>query len=196
MMDDNQGKRKWIRRAIIACVLVGIGLLAAFKWQDGLRLLLYHKPVQYDQPFGPVIAEADRIVVRGDGFDCCGPVNETAVLFTVTEPEEVADVATHIRFLPRLTTNSLSEACMCCGGPGIDWYKGKKRVALTAMQHGYAIRWRGFSTVRILGFRVGYGDGLLTEESQEWLKGWFRSHGIEPEEEEESGDKAVESDKE
>jgi len=195
-MMDNQGKRKWIRRTIIAGVLVGIGLLAAFNWQDGLRLLIYHKPVQYDHPFGPVIAEADRIVVRGDGFDCCGPVDETAVLFTVTEPEEVADVAGHIRFVPRTTVNSFSEACMCCGGPGIDWYKGEKRVALTTMQHGYAIRWRGFSTVRILGFRVGYGDGPLTEESQAWLKGWFRSHGVEPEEEEESADKAVEGDRE
>ncbi|MCI5221353.1 MAG: hypothetical protein D3924_01380 [Candidatus Electrothrix sp. AR4] len=189
-----KNKRNWIRRAIITCVLVGVALLAAFKWQDGLRrLVISHKPVQYDQPFGPVIAEADRIVVRGGGFDCCGPVDETAVLFTVTEPEEVADVARHIRFTQRTTTNSLSEACMCCGGPGIDWYKGKKRVALTAMQHGYAIRWRGFSTMRILGFRVGYGDGPLTEESQAWLKEWFRSHGIEPEEEG-SVDKAVESD--
>ncbi|MCI5146376.1 MAG: hypothetical protein D3923_12815 [Candidatus Electrothrix sp. AR3] len=122
----NQRKRKWIRRAIIAGVLVGIVLLAAFKWQDGLRrLVIHHKPVQYDQPFGPVIAEADRIVVRGDGFDCCGPVDEAAVLFTVTEPEEIADVAAHIRFLPRLTKNSLAEACMCCGGPGI-----KERSAL------------------------------------------------------------------
>ncbi|XOF33997.1 MAG: hypothetical protein ACL93V_01470 [Candidatus Electrothrix sp. YB6] len=181
MMDR---QRKWIRRVVIAGLLAGIALLAAFKWQDGLRLLIYHKPVQYDRSFESVIAEADRIVVRGDGFDCCGPVDETAVLFIVTEPEEIADVARHIRFVPRTTTNSLSETCMCCGGPGIDWYKGEKRVALTAMQHGHAIRWRGFSTMRIIGFRIGYGDGPLTEESQAWLKGWFRLHDVEVEEEE------------
>jgi hypothetical protein len=53
-----------------------------------------------------------------------------------------------------------------------------KRIVFAAVQHGQGIRWRGFSTMRILGFRVGYGDGPLTQESQDWMKEWFRSHGI------------------
>jgi len=82
---------------------------------------------------------------------------------------------------------------MCCGSPGIDWYKGGKRIALTSVQHGHAIRWRGFSTMRILGFRVGYGDGPLTDESQVWLKDWFKSHGIGRNKEEESANQSMQA---
>ncbi len=174
-----QRKQKWARGSIIAFVLLGIAGVAVFKWESCLRAVIYHRPVQYDEPFGPALAGADRIVVRADGFDCCGPVDETSILFIVTSPEEIADVANHIRFVSRTTTNSFLDSCLCCGGPGVDWYKGKKRIVFTAMQHGHGIRWRGFSTMRILGLRVGYGDGPLTEGSQEWLKGWFKSHGIE-----------------
>lgn len=175
----NKRKRKWIRSVIIVCALLVIVVFAAFKWEDCLSALIYQRPVRYDEPFGPAIASADRIVVRGGrGFDCCGPVDETNILFVVTEPAEIADVASHIRFEPRTTTNSCMETCLCCGGPGIDWYRGTKRIVFAAVQHGQGIRWRGFSTMRILGFRVGYGDGPLTQESQDWMKEWFRSHGI------------------
>lgn len=182
-MMDMKRKRGGIRRGIIACVLVGVAVVVGVKWQTCLRAVSYHTPVEYDKPFGPAIAGADRVVIRADGFDCCGPVDETNILFIVTEPDRISDVAKHISFVSRTTTNSLWESCMCCGGPGIDWYKGKKRIVFTAMQHGHAIRWRGFSTMRILGFRVGYGDGPLTENSQAWLKEWFKSHGIGREEE-------------
>jgi hypothetical protein len=181
-MMDTKRKRKWIRRAVIACILVCVGVAVAVKWETCLRSVTYHTPVKYDEPFGPAIAGADRIVVRADGFDCCGPVDETNILFTVTEPAEIADVGNHLRFISRTTTNSPLESCMCCGGPGIDWYKGKKRIVFTAMQHGHGIRWRGFSTMCILGFRVGYGDGPLTEDSQAWLKEWFKLHRTEKKE--------------
>jgi hypothetical protein len=187
---EKERKRKWIRGAIIACALLAIAVVAAFKWEDCLRALIYHKPVRYDEPFGPAIAGADRIVVRADGFDCCGPVDETNILCVVTEPDQITEVASHIRFESKTTTNSLLETCLCCGGLGIDWYRGKKRIVFTAMQHGDAIRWRGFSTTRILGFRVGYGDGPLTYESQVWMKKWFMSHGIGRKEKEESANKA------
>lgn len=189
--------RKWIRRAVIFCALVGVGVAVAFNWETCLPAVTYHIRVKYDEPFGPAIAGADRIVVRADGFDCCYPVDETKVLFTVTSPKEIAEVANHIRFVSRSTTNSLGESCLCCGGPGIDWYRGEKRIVFTAMQHGRAIRWRGFSTLRILMFRAGngYGDGPLTDESQIWLKKWFLSHGVGQSEKGESVNKAVDSDK-
>ena len=170
-------KRRWLRWTLLACVLIG-GTVAAVRWEACLQALIYNVPVNYSEPFGPAIARADRIVVRAGGFDCCGPVDETNLLFVVTDPTEIAAVANHIRFEPRTTRDSFAETCLCCGCPGMDWYVGKKRIALTAMQHGHSLRWRGFSTVRILGFRAGYGDGPLTEDSQAWLKEWFLSHGI------------------
>lgn len=166
-----------------------MAVVVGLKWEGCLRAVTYHKDIRYDKPFGPAIAASDRIVVRDGGFDCCGPVDETNILFVVTQPEEITAVAEHIQFESRTTTNSLWESCMCCGGPGIDWYRGKKRIVFTAMQHGHAIRWRGFSTMRILGFRAGYGDGPLTKESQVWLKAWFSSHGIDRKEEKEPANK-------
>lgn len=175
---DAKLKRKRIWWTLAACVLVAIGVVAAVKPENCIRALIHHRPIQYDQPFGPAISGANRIIVRADGFDCCGPIDETNILFVVTNSEEIADVANHIRFESRTTTNSLMETCMCCGAPGIDWYEGNKRIALTAVQHGHALRWRGFSTIRILGFRAGYGDGPLTQDSQTWLKDWLMSHGV------------------
>ncbi len=167
-------KAKWI---IVAVLLVAFGTTLAFTWEKCLRALIYHRPLRYDAPFHPAIADADRIVVRSGGFDCCHPLKDTNILFQVTDPKDVAAVKTNIRFQAKTTTNAFYETCLCCGCPGIDWYKGTKRIALTAMQHGDSIRWRGFSTTRILGFRVGYGDGPLTDESREWLGKWFKLHG-------------------
>jgi hypothetical protein len=164
---------------LVALVLVAVaGTAIAFTWQRCLRALVYEVPLRYDEPFGPAVAGADRLVVHGDGFDCCGPIDETNILFEVTDPQEVESVRSHVAFVARTTSESFMETCMCCGGPGLHWYRGGKRIALTAMQHGHAIRWKGFFTSRILGFRMGYGDGPLTEESQQWLSNWFAAHGV------------------
>ena len=158
--------------------LVALGITLAFTWESCLRALIYNRPLSYDQPFHPAIAQANKVIVRADGFDCCEPVNETNILFQLTNPEEVDNLRKHLVFVSRTTTNAFWETCMCCGGPGIDWYKGDKRIAFTAMQHGHSVRWRGFSTSRILGIRFGYGDGPLTVESQQWLESWFEAHGL------------------
>jgi hypothetical protein len=162
---------------ICGFTLVGIG--AENGWlQHSLRHMIYQRPLRYDVPFSAAVARADKIVVRDGGFDCCRKVDDDKVFFTVTDPVEVRKIASHFQFQPRTTTNSFYETCMCCGSPGIDWYRGNRRIALTAVQHAQGIRWRGFSTARILGIRVGYGDGPLTKESAEWLIGWFDQHGV------------------
>lgn len=168
-------RARWIAGTAL---LVGAVVAIAFTWKSCFRALIYHRPLAYDQPFLPAVAHADKIIVRADGFDCCGPVDETNILFQVTDQEDIESVRQHLIFVSRTTANAFFETCMCCGGPGIDWYKGDKRIALTAMQHGHSVRWRGFSTSRILGIRFGYGDGPLTEESQKWLEAWLDSHGF------------------
>jgi hypothetical protein len=188
LTDPCQRKRRWLRWSMVVCAVMGVVVIAVFKWEDGLRALTYHVPVRYDEPFGPAIATADRIVVRGDGFDCCGPEDKTNILFVVTNPVEVAAVAGHMRFLAITTSNSLEGTCMCDGAPGIDWHKDKKRLALTSMQHGKAIRWHGFATMRILGIHVRYGDAPLTPDAREWLINWLAKKGVrEPLDEIEAG---------
>jgi hypothetical protein len=104
-------------------------------------------------------ATADRIVVRDGGFDCCGPVDDESVLFEVTDPSEIKAVLANIEF------TGTQFPCNCCGFPGIDWYRGKERLALTAVQHGKAIRWR-------------YADLRLSEKSREWIVRWLVGHGV------------------
>lgn len=170
---------KWV----VALLLVAaLGISLALTWEPfleaALDIAISHTPLDYSQPFHPAVEHADRIVVRTGGFNCCRPLDETQVLFEVTDLREVADVRARIAFEAVTTTNSFNETCMCCGEPGMDWYRGKKRLALTAFQHGKGIRWNGFSTGRFLGVRFGYGDAPLTDESQAWVRAWLASHGM------------------
>lgn len=167
-------------RIVAACLLVVLfagGGWGIIHWDKCARHLLYQRPIRYDQqPFHKTIAKADRIVVRDGGFDCCGPVDEDAVLFVITNADEIRKVAEHLQFQSKATTNSFMESCMCCGSPGIDWLAGSNRLALTSVQHTNALRWKGFSTGRILGWKVGYGDAPLTKESAAWLALWLSNH--------------------
>ena len=176
-------RKKWFHwLAGLAIVLIGLGVAGFImrpEWLlNSLRQLIYQRPLRYDVPFTAAIAKADKIVVRDGGFDCCNAVDDNKVLFIVTNLVDVQEIASHFKFQPLTTTNSFYETCLCCGSPGIDWYRGNRRIALTAVQHAQGIRWRGFSTARILGIRIGYGDGPLTKKAAEWLIVWFDQHGV------------------
>lgn len=159
--------------ALAALFVVGAGV-AAYHWQTCLKLLLYSRPIRYDQQsLQSTIARADRMVIREGGFDCCHGTGNDAVLLTITNINEIRNFAAHLRFKPVSTTNSLLESCLCCGFPGIDWYAGRQRLALTSVQHGKYLRWQGFSTARVLGKQVGYGDAPLTDDSADWLRIWM-----------------------
>ena len=57
--------------------------------------------------------------------------------------------------------------CMCCGHPGIDWWKGDELLARTAVQHLKALRWKRFR-----------GDAQLTQEAENALTAWFAARNI------------------
>lgn len=117
--------------------------------------------------FFKTISEADRIVVRDGGFDCCVPeekIDRQPVLAVVTNAAEVAAFTAMIQFEDSPSTGAY---CMCCGHPGIDWWKGGERLALTSVQHGKALRWRTFSD-----------DYPFTAESAAALARWFEDRGI------------------
>jgi hypothetical protein len=144
---------------------VGLRTLLLIAWAAASAAGEPPNPWTYDGSFHRTISTADRIVVRDGGFNCCGPVGDQKVLFEVTDAREIKEVYEHIQF----KSPQIPNACMCCGYPGIDWYQGEKRLALTSVQHGRALRWRGFGFPR---------DAQFTEDFAQWLGKWFLRHGV------------------
>ena len=113
--------------------------------------------------FQEAIAAADRVVIRDGGFGCCTKPERDPVLLVLTDPKEIAELRGIFRFKD-LGSNS---SCMCCGHPGIDWWKGDELLARTAVQHLTALRWKRFN-----------GDAELTPEASEALSAWFAARSI------------------
>ena len=113
--------------------------------------------------FQEAVAEADRVVIRDGGFGCCTKPERDPVLLVLTDTKEIAELRGIFKFKDR---GSNSE-CMCCGHPGIDWWKGDEILARTAVQHLTALRWKRFN-----------GDAELTPEASEALSAWFAARNI------------------
>jgi hypothetical protein len=113
--------------------------------------------------FQEAVAEADRVVIRDGGFGCCTKPERDPVLLVLTDTKEIAELRGIFKFKDR---GSNSE-CMCCGHPGIDWWKGDELLARTAVQHLTALRWKRF-----------HGDAELTSEAAEALTAWFAARNI------------------
>lgn len=113
--------------------------------------------------FQSAIADADRVVIRDGGFGCCGKPERDPVLLVLTDPKEIADFNAMFKFEDKGQNGS----CMCCGHPGVDWWKGDVLVARTAAQHLQGLRWKGF-----------YGDASLVPESRKLLGEWFTARNI------------------
>jgi hypothetical protein len=130
---------------------------------EGTQEQVYPEKWEYDGSFHDLIDVANRIVIRNGGFNCCGPVDDDKVLLSITNTQEIAEFKSLLQF----ETNQTWNACMCCGFPGIDWYRGRYRLALTGLQHGHALRWKGFP-----------GDAFFTKKSSRRLAQWLLDHGI------------------
>ena len=124
-------------------------------------------PWRYQGELHACIASADRIVVRDCGYTHCFPeekAQKRKILFEVSDPVELREVRELLVFQPDQT----NDECMCCGYPRVDWYRGQERLALTSIQHGLTLRWKGFP-----------GDAWLTEASSSRLVEWLARHGVE-----------------
>jgi hypothetical protein len=117
----------------------------------------------YQGNFHAAIAEADRMVVIDAGFDCYGRDTKAKVLVEVSKPDEIRQFAENIEFQKGQTLG----CCPCNGYPRVDWYQGKQRLATVSIQHGQAIRWKGFQA-----------DAKLTSTSSRWLVQWLTDHGV------------------
>lgn len=107
--------------------------------------------------------QTDRVVMRDGGFDCCGSVDGQRVLFETSDSAEIQQLREHTE----IVQEKPGVPCGCCGYPRIDWYSGDKRLALTALKHGYSIRWKGIPS-----------EMPLTGKSVSWLANWLRGHGV------------------
>ena len=144
------------------------------RWEE-LDLFSYYEPdsaspypvviplFSETERFQSAIADADRVVIRDGGFGCCGKPERDPVLLVLTDPKEIADFNAMFKFEDKGQNGS----CMCCGHPGIDWWKGDVLVARTAVQHLQGLRWKGF-----------YGDASLVPESRKLLGEWFAARNI------------------
>jgi hypothetical protein len=139
-----------------------------YEW-TGNRIKIYDPelsmfdPWVYDGKFHKLIATADRIVIRDGGMDCCESVEDKKRFVELTDPKQIAAFNQHLVF-----EYDKGMMCACCGYPGIDWYRGNKRLALTAVHHGYTLAWRGFPC----------GDMGFTKESSKWLASWLLDHKV------------------
>jgi hypothetical protein len=116
--------------------------------------------LSYDGDFHKIIEKADKIVVRDGGYKCCGRVVDSdVIIYETRDAQEIKEVYDNIDF----KIEEYNSDCMCCGYPGIDWYKGKKRIALTALKHGKQLK--------------GSGYNKLTQKSSKWLCAWLIKHG-------------------
>ena len=118
---------------------------------------------KYDGGFHDLMDVADKIVIRNGGYNCCGSVDANDIILTITNANEIAEFNSMLQFETNQTWNS----CWCCGFPGIDWYRGKYRLALTGVQHGRALRWKGFP-----------GDASFTKQSSLNLAQWSLDHNL------------------
>lgn len=167
------------RERLIVYFSVFLGLAGAgWFWRaEIVEKAVYHIPIVYGRQLHDALGDkCDRIVIREGGYNCCGSIDGDPILFDTRDPIIVAEVFEKLQFEPVRTSNSLMETCMCCGYPGIDFYKGNHRLANTSVQHAVKLRWAGFSTARVAFRQMGYGDAPLTKESQAWLEAFLSEH--------------------
>ena len=114
--------------------------------------------------FTNLIATADKIVIRNGGYGCHGPKpDEQPVLLVVTNASEIAEFNAQIKF----AVDDDMSWCMCCGHPGIDWWKDGRRIVLTSAHHGGSLRWCDFPC-----------DMMFTPDSVKALAKWFNDRGL------------------
>ena len=122
-----------------------------------------HPTWRYDGKLHNAIANADRMAVVDGGFDFYGRDTKAKTLFQISNAAEIRQFAERLEFV----TSQTLASCPCNGYPRIDWYQGKTRIATVSVQHGHAIRWKGFGA-----------DAKLTSRSSRWLVQWLTDHGV------------------
>ena len=83
-------KERWLFLSVLLTLLVVVGLTVNYRWDEvewSWEDIWYsQRPLASADHFYDAIQDADRLVVRDGGFNCCGSVSKQAILFEVTNP--------------------------------------------------------------------------------------------------------------
>ncbi len=144
---------RWLRVALVAIVaLVHLAFIGMWMY-----IVLGWLCMEQNMRFRAKVESADRIVIRDGGGLCHSNPDKEPVLYEITNKAEIAEFNSMFRFC------GTCPECMCCGYPGIDWWRDGKRIAISALHHGYALRVEGDSCDLHLCVNTG---GLICK----WLK--------------------------
>ena len=122
------------------------------------------EPWTYSGNLHKRISDATRLRLRTGGNTCCGPVTNATTIVSVTDPAALADFGGRLEFAAHQT----ADACFCCGGPTLEWYRKDHLLATVSIQHWTHLRWlKGWP-----------GDARLTDASARWLAGWCETNGV------------------
>ena len=109
--------------------------------------------------FRAMVKDADRVIIRDGGGLCHSDPDKEPSLYAITNKTEIAEFNRMFRF------SSQTMRCRCCGYPGVDWCRDGKRIAVSAIHHGIALRIEGRCF-----------DWHLSPRSQERIKEWLETH--------------------
>ena len=151
------GRSAWrIVREVMAWLFAAVHLAIVALW-------LYFATGAFDFVIIPVfraaVCDADRIVIRDGGGLCHSKPDEEPSLFEITNKAEIASFNEMFKFSGR------TMPCCCCGYPGIDWWRDGRRVVVSALHHGHALRVEGF-----------VGDLRLTVVSSRRIQKWLEDN--------------------
>ena len=138
-----------LANAIAVIHLVAVGLWCHFAVGDFLL----------NVRFRAMVREADKIVIRDGGNLCHSNPDNEETLYEITNKTEIAEFVGMFRF------KSQSPGCMCCGYPGIDWWRGGERIVVSAIHHGYELRIDG-----------KYFDWVFSRDSRQRILRWMQKH--------------------
>ena len=139
-----------------------------------------------EDPLRTELTKATRLRVRSDGT-CHVDLSQCQTLYETQDSAELDSFLAALEFqlntfkgiseepAPRYTALRRSDysslfGCMCCGGPSIEIYEGKRLLATFGNQHGERLRWADGPWV---------GDKSLTDSARENYLAWLEQRGIE-----------------
>ena len=140
----------------LVCFFALVHLAIVGLW---LHFILGYFGIMMNARFAAMVKDADRIVIRDGGGLCHSKLDMEPSLYEITNKTEIAEFNSMFQF------SGTSLPCKCCGYPGVDWWRDGKRIVVSALHHGRALRVEG----------KGYNWRLATS-SRQHIDKWLKEH--------------------